>query len=424
MLKEDQAAELLARCERLFGRRLDQVRGNLRRARSRAAAVWELVCIDAFAEVGPLAHEPPGASSPDIVLCRPGELPLWVEAAYIYPKNWVNERRERELSVWIYREASRRGIAAVRISTRFFGDEANPTGPVRTLPAEHERVGFLASGPVRKFFDAIESNPNGAHSVRLDPYTVYLAYDPNAAGPYLHSSGIVEEQPKKIRAHHLYGMLKDKARQHKPDCPYIVCVGTDQSRAISSVSMPGITEAQVIVESLRKARNISAVIAVSIETALALNAQPPRVARARLYLNDNAEHPLSQAQIDALQSLDFNRWHFYFPLERWDVKNNAHFRRSGGPLAMRHGKDRVAITIPSTILIDCLAGTTSLHTEYPDQPGMPLLKCINEGWQIVGCSFEQGAIEHGLANRVTLELAPPPEQVYFDAGGASSKRRD
>ena len=91
---------------------------------------------------------------------------------------------------------------------------------------------------------------------------------------------------------------------------------------------------------------------------------------------------------------------------------------------MCHGKNSVAITIPSTILIDCLAGKTSLHTEYPDQPGMSLLKCIDEGWQIVGCSFEQGAIEHGFANRVTFELAPPPERVYFDSSGASSKRRD
>src|SRR3989442_1484189 len=113
MLKEDQAAELLARCEQLLGRKLGQVRGNLRRAGTRAAAVWELLCIEAFSRVGPLEHEPPGhASSPDIVL-RVADAPLWIEVGFLYPRFWENERRGRALLGRIYKEADRLQIPAV-----------------------------------------------------------------------------------------------------------------------------------------------------------------------------------------------------------------------------------------------------------------------------------------------------------------------
>jgi hypothetical protein len=52
MLKQDQAAELLHRCELVLSQRLTQVRANLSNPALRASAVWELLCIDAFAQIG------------------------------------------------------------------------------------------------------------------------------------------------------------------------------------------------------------------------------------------------------------------------------------------------------------------------------------------------------------------------------------
>jgi hypothetical protein len=58
MLKDEQAAELLARCEAAVGKELLQVRGNLRNAVTRAAAVWELLVIEAAANIARIQYEP------------------------------------------------------------------------------------------------------------------------------------------------------------------------------------------------------------------------------------------------------------------------------------------------------------------------------------------------------------------------------
>lgn len=419
MLKEDQAAELLARCERLLGRRLDQIRGNLRRAETRAAAVWELLCIDAFSRLGPIDHEPPGhASSPDMVLYV-NDAPLWIEAAFLYARFWESERRARTLLKWIYREAARLKIPAVRISSHFFGDDAHGAGPLRELPDPHEKAKVLESAELRTFFAGIRANTSASRTARLGPYSVTLTYDPDATGPYVHSGGVVEEQPRTVEEHHLFRVLKGKARQHKPECPYLICVGSDQSHAISSVSMSDITERAAVSALFREEPRVSGVIAVSIESTLGLDAPAPRVARSRPYLNPHAIRPIEPAQMDILTKLDLNQWRYYFALEKWQEGDMHDFRRSGGPLRMSAGKGHISVTVPSTMLVDCLAGRTSMLLEWP---GNALLKYIKEGWEIVGCSFAHGSIEQGSSNQVTLVFGPPPESVYFGDGKPGEKR--
>ena len=415
MLKEDQAAALLARCEALLDRTLTQVRGNLKRAGTRAAAIWELICIDAFSQVGPLEHEPPGhGSAPDIVLLL-GSRPLWVEAAFLYPRFWKSERRERALLKLVYQEAARLNIPAVWISSRFFGDDRHPAGPRRKLPDLHEKPKVLGLPSLRTFFDGIRANPDQNHTTQLDPYTVQLTYDPNAPGPYIHGGGTVEEQPRTVEEHALFRVLSEKARQHRPDCPYVICIGSDQSRAISSVSMSGIPEREAVHAFLRREPRVSAVIAVGIESNLDVHAARPRVARARVYQNSAALYPLKHAHIEDLQQLDFNRWKFYFALEKWEDDDLRDFRRSGGPLQMTAAGSHVLLTVPSTVLVDCLAGRATLRQEYGTTPDDPLLKLIDEGWEVVGCS-SPGRIEEGLSSTVTLELAPPRERVYSREG--------
>lgn len=415
MLKQDQAAELLVRCERLLGRRLGQLRGNLKKPATRAAAVWELLCIDAFARIGILDHEPPGDSSPDIVVRGVGTCPLWIEVAYLYPRFWENDRRARQLLMWLYQDATRLGIHATRISTRFLGDQNHPAGPIRYLPHVHEKSKILESGEWKAFAEAILAEPNAMRSVRLEPYSVIATYDPAANGPYIHSSGPVEEQPKTIEEHNLFRALKTKARQHEPDAPYMICVGSDQSAVIPHLGKPfGITEKDVTTEIFRRESGVSAVVVVDIATSLAPELKFQKLAHPRLYLNPRASRPVEGAQIDALRNVDFNRWRFFFDLEKWEQPDKKHFRQSGGDLIIRYEDGNISLTIPSTVLVDCLAGKTSMHTEYPDRPGESLLKCLDEGWQVVGCSYELGSIEQGRSSQVTLVLAPPPEPVYFD----------
>ncbi|MGA3706683.1 hypothetical protein ACI2TA_25785 [Ralstonia nicotianae] len=110
MLYEKQAAALLADCEKNVGNRLDGVRGNLRQARSRAAALWELVVLEATSQVGHVRYEPLEGASPDIELIGGDGQSIWIEAAYLYPRFWREERRSTALVQWVYEMAEYRKI--------------------------------------------------------------------------------------------------------------------------------------------------------------------------------------------------------------------------------------------------------------------------------------------------------------------------
>ena len=56
MLKEDQTAELLVRCETKLGKPLVQIRGLLKKPKQRASAIWELLVMDATMNVGTVTY--------------------------------------------------------------------------------------------------------------------------------------------------------------------------------------------------------------------------------------------------------------------------------------------------------------------------------------------------------------------------------
>lgn len=417
MLKEDQAAHLLKRCESLAGQRLSKIRGELRKPGGRAAAIWELLCMEAFAQIARLTHEPDRQSRPDLVLSISGADDLWVEIAYLYPQNWKNERRARDLCLWIYQKAAASRIPAFKISVRICGNAGNTTGSVCKLPEQYEKVAVLQSGPFCAFFDRIAADPQIGFEIALTPYTVLLTYAPAATGPYVTGGGVVEESPTNIREHALFRALQKKLKQHNPPGPYVVCVGSDQNLALSQHSRSfGIGESEAIAEIFQLGSRISAVLVVSIETPISIEESRERVAvaYARLYQNPNAARGLAREHYDALMRLDFNRWAFYFRLEKWAPHKEEMFTRSGGPLVMGYENGNIELRVPSTILVDCLAGRAALKDHYPDSPGAKLLTCIEDGWDVIGCSFEPQEIEKGLSSRVTLVLAPPSERVFRD----------
>jgi hypothetical protein len=413
MLREDQAAELLRRCEAAVGQRLTQVRAGLLNAEVRASAVWELLCIDAFAQIGPIAYERlAGASRPDLLLSVHGYSDFAIEAAYVYPRHWRNDRRAREFLSWVYGYAKVKNIPEVRISSHFFGDSTNPAGPVRDLPLEQEKNNVLRSEAFASFFAAIEQRPNEIHEALISPYTVRLKYDPSDNGPFVHGSSSVEESPLKVDQHGLYRALQTKARQHDPSDPYVICVGSDQSTAITRHVRPsGINERDAVAKLFGEYSRVSAVITVGLEDVVDQGFH--RVAHSRSYQNPAAARPLQKAHIDALSKLNFNRWKFYFALEKWNSPDMSAFEKSAGPLGFAAREGSISMTIPTTILVDCLAGKTSLKEHYADPSGVTLLKCVEEGWEVVGCSFQAGDIQQALSSTVTLEFARAPERVYF-----------
>src|SRR5713226_9757467 len=121
MLLEEQTAELLQRCERILGIELCQTRGNLRTADNRAAAVWELLVIEAVSHIGSIEYEPLPGASPDVRLRIRQGRPIWLEAAYLYPRFWDEERRSNAVVAWLFAEAKRRGIPASKLYLRLDG---------------------------------------------------------------------------------------------------------------------------------------------------------------------------------------------------------------------------------------------------------------------------------------------------------------
>ena len=79
VLIEEQAAELLRRCEQIAGRELIGVRGRLRTAQARVPAVWELLVVDAAARLGPVQYESP-EGGPDLRLKLPTGRWVWITA--------------------------------------------------------------------------------------------------------------------------------------------------------------------------------------------------------------------------------------------------------------------------------------------------------------------------------------------------------
>ena len=133
MLKEEQAAELLSRCELLVGKRLDQIRGNLKNAESRSAALLELLVLEEVSRIGRVEYEPLDGVSPDILLTLPNERKIWIEVAFLYPRFWKQTRLTRAVANWIWPEAENRKIPSCSLSFKFDG-ERNLSGSIIKLP--------------------------------------------------------------------------------------------------------------------------------------------------------------------------------------------------------------------------------------------------------------------------------------------------
>jgi hypothetical protein len=414
MLLEEQAAELLKRCENLVGFELRQVRGNLRNAGTRAAAVWELLVMDASSALGSIEYEPNPGGSPDIRLRIGEEGPIWLEATYLYPRFWDEERRSNAVAGWVFGEAERRGIDRRRISIRFDGIPARGAGPVRFLPKLNEEPEFLKNTELVRFFDAILSFPEESRTCSLPPFTVLISY--SATQSHGSFAGLVQEAPTSTSEHAVYRKLAKKAKQHKVSGPRVICLGSDQSPALSPLNGPGTgrpSHRQAAWAALSKYPRVSAAIIVSIRSRPSGFGRLDRCANGDLFINPVAREPLTHHQIQSLERLDFNRWAYSYPLPKWESANIKFQRRMSGNLKCRDGAMSIKVEIPTDVVVDALAGKRSLAQAFDiDENEQPAL-AFKEGWAIVSSGLSPGHAEAGEAPKLVLELVPPGLAVFW-----------
>lgn len=401
MLFEEQVAELLRRCEKLVGKELSQIRGDLKSAQTRGAAVWELLVIEASSHMGALQHEPRKNGTLDIQVTRPDGRTIWVEATYLKPRFLEQERRSDAVKTWFFQEASRREIPLAKISIHFNG-RTTLAGTARNLPELNERQQFLKDEEVQSFFKAIESQPKDCHTCALSRYTVSVTYIPTAQGPWLSSSGLAMESSKSVKQHALYMKLKKKAGQVSLEEPVIVCVGGDSSPALSQIRAPGSSSIKdAVAAAFRECSSLSAVVLVSIGIAIG---SLERQATVQVWVNNSTKYPLSDEEIELLNQMNFNRWNYTYPFANWDQSGTD--PPMAGTLTTKVSAMEIEIEIPASILIEFLAGRTCLSKSYKwEDPYMS--RALEEGWSIAACSLKNGNVEFAQAPKIVLKLVSP-----------------
>jgi hypothetical protein len=420
MLKEEQAAELLRRCEAISDRRLDNLRGNLRRAETRAAAVWEMIVFEASSQLGHVEYEDP-SGGPDLKLYFSEDRYAWIEIAYQNPRFEDEERRSRAVMEWVNQERQRIGFAG-SIRCDFFGKLSNPAGPVRTLPSLHEKKVFLKDPEVFAFFSRLKDPLSAIHQVTLRRWTVTLTANPEAS-QFLISGGTVQESPRIVQEHSIYRKLVKKRNQHKVEGPRVICIGSDRSRAVGLNQSHRLIDLESVISgAIPSGGSISAVIIVDIAVSLATFGMSVRKATAQLYPIDakRTRYPLSNEEFDVLASLDFNRWKYSFALNRHVEEVPAYMLRTSNSLSIAQKSDgSVKLRVPGPELLDALAGRQSLvhaHTAPDEPPDQNLTNLLGSGWRIANCQYVQGDVQKGLSELIELTLAPPHERVYARRG--------
>lgn len=406
MLKEEQVAALLTRCEVNIGQCLDQVRGNLSRAENRSAAIWELLVLDASMELGSVEYEPHPGGSPDIRMILPTGEKIWIEIAFLYPRFWKEERQSFEVSQWLREEANRRGIDGHKISCRFDGLRSR-SGFVRKLPLQHERKSFLKSTIISGFFNKIAANKAESVTFTHSDYTLSVTYSPQSN--FGSGGGLVQEAPTHYKDHALYRITKEKARQHDVPGVRLLCIGSDQSRALSDFVAPDcVNPSTALRHAFNETSSVTGVITVSIENRIQAFGRIARDASAKLYLNEKARVGLSELAKRAISKLNFNRWKYHHPLNKYDSPRDGLYRKLGGSLTVSTSNNSQLLKIPTSVLIEVLAGRTSLEQQY----GMDTSHLLSGAYRIISSSFEAGSPEKGEASSVTLEFARDFDAVF------------
>lgn len=419
MLKEAQAAELLRICEAVAGRELKQIRGNLRKASTRAEAVWELIVAEAASQLGCIEYESE-QGGPDVRLALPTRRWVSIEATYLHPRFEDEEQRSSMLVSWMHEAAASLVPNPPEIRCEFSGDDSHPAGPKRTLPREHERKRFLASTEILAFLAEIAARPDAIHQLKLNNYSATLIASPHKPGShgFLTWGGPLQEAPKVVDEHAAFRAVRAKLRQHKVDEPHIVCIGSDVSPVLSNnMHGFGVRLEHALGAAVSKSGELSGLLIVNVEQTNSFGQGIIRFARSTAYPVGLCRYPLTEEEWEFIRKFDFNRWKYTFPLARKEV-SPAHRHRNvpGSFVYSSTVGGNVKFTVPAYVLVEVLAGRQQLLDDYggpEEQPGNHLMKCLQSGWAIVGCRYQEGDIKQAQAATVEIELAPPHDPVFW-----------
>ncbi|MBT9524817.1 MAG: hypothetical protein IV105_06125 [Rhizobacter sp.] len=374
MLYEEQAAELLKRCEALAGRRLVQVRGNLQRASTRAEAVWELLVLEAASHLGKVECEGP-AGGPDIRLLMPSGRWLAIEVTYLHPRFEEDEVQCNAVVRWIAEKERLFERPRIALSCSFDGGRHEASGTRLTLPEEHEKRKFLESPELVQFLSNVRERPTERHSVKLAHYTVQITSRPRLTEGdiFSTSSRPALDSPGHVREHAAFRALRAKIAQHAVDGPYIVCIGSDVSRVIPSREQPfgGPRVRDAVAAATRQTERLSAALIVPIETKTQLlQTGVERHAKPMLYPITECRHPLTESEVRVLGSLNLNHWKYTFPLARREpAQRHRQTKLSRNVQLSFTNRGTMKMTVPASILVDALAGRTNLLEEFADGDG-------------------------------------------------------
>lgn len=228
--------------------------------------------------------------------------------------------------------------------------------------------------------------------------------------------GLAQEAPTSVTEQAIYLKLKAKAKQHDVAGPGVVCIGSDQSPALSRLlgSRTGMLSAREAAAAAFSVHpSLSAAIIVAIENRFEVGGGLRRQARAELLCNPIPTDPLTPEEVRALCMMDFNRWTYTRPLEPGESPKPHISRRATGALVWRAGAMRGEIEIPVNIVVDALAGKTSIPTAFGLRENHQVTRVLNKGWSIVSCRLIEAKLESGRAAKLILELVPPMPPVYW-----------
>jgi hypothetical protein len=381
-------------------------------------AIWELLVIDAVAQLCTPQYEKPigdgNPKSPDIHLPIPRDHGFWIESAYLYGRSIGNDRRLRTVVQRFYYEANQRKIPLSALQWRADG-QACESGYVRKLPHLHEVNKFFRHSDIQQFFSQIIANPNRPLTCNLQPeYTVVFHYQPTTAGAFTYGGGLLEEVPRVVEEHAVYRTLREKAKRHRGvSKPYVVCIGSDRSPALTIGSAAagtiGLREAIQVAFTLYP--KLSAVITVSIKTVKAPIRDRDRQAYVTVQRNSAAKYPLLPDQERFLSELDFNRWRCSEPHDPWKPQagnsKQGSRRHSGGTVVYSQLSNGIfSVEIPSPLLVDALAGRLKLADHLQLSPDDQLRHVLEQGWEIFRVSMVPGNIQDGESPKVKLEFTP------------------
>lgn len=419
MLKEEQAAELLRRCEAIAGRQLKQIRGNLRKASTRAEAVWELIVAEAAYQLGRVEYESE-QGGPDVRLALPTGRWVSIEATYLHPRFEDEEQRSSMLVSWMHEAAASLGPNPPEIRCEFSGDDSHPAGPKRTLPREHDKKRFLASTEISTFLAEIAARPDAVHQLKLKDYSATLIASPRKPGShgFLTWGGPLQEAPRVVDEHAAFRAVRTKLRQHKVNEPHIVCIGSDVSPALSSnMHGFGIRLEHALVAAVSKSGELSGLLIVNIEQSHSFGQGIVRFARSTAYPVSRCRYPLTEEEWEFIRRFDLNRWKYTFPLARKEVPPAHRHRNIPGSFVYSSTVGgNVKFTVPASVLAEVLAGQKQLLEDYggpEENSNKHLMGCLRSGWAIVGCRYQAGDIQQAKAATVEIELAPPHEAVFW-----------